>query len=70
VRERDSVDILAFSVFGDVTIVVPPDAQVDAGGFAVFGDFSDRIEPGVGSSAMRVRVRRFSLFGDLRLRSS
>ena len=68
--ERDSVDILAFSVFGDVTIVVPPDAQVDAGGFAVFGDFSDRIEPGAGSSAMRVRVRRFSLSGDLRLRSS
>ena len=67
--ERETVDIVAFSVFGDVHVVVPADAQVDAGGFAVFGDFVDRIEPGRGASGMRVRVRRFSIFGDLKLKS-
>lgn len=67
--DRESVDILVFSVFGDVNVVVPADAQVDAGGFAVFGDFVDRIEPGAGASGMRVCVRRFSVFGDLKLKS-
>ena len=67
--DQDAVDILVVSIFGDVVVTVTPTAVVDAGGFAVFGEYSDRVEPAAGDAAMRVRVRRFSLFGDLKLRS-
>ena len=62
------VVISAVAPFGDIDVLVPEGAQVDVGGFALFG--SKRIavgEPGADGVAPLVRVRGVTLFGSLKV---
>lgn len=64
--ERADVDIVAWSVFGDVRVTVARGARIDANALAIFGDFRDAEAPS-GERRGTVRVRSYSIFGDLRL---
>lgn len=62
------VVIRAIAPFGDVTVLVPDGAEVDAGGFTLFG--SKKID--VRSTTSRepgapIRVTGFTLFGSLKV---
>ena len=63
--------INAIAPFGNIEVLVPDGAEVDVGGFTLFGskkvavDGSDEAE-----SATQIRVRGFTLFGSLKVRSS
>jgi hypothetical protein len=58
------VTIRAYSVFGSVNIDVPEDAELQGGGFAVFGarEMPDEMPPRPGGPV--VHVTGFTLFGD------
>jgi hypothetical protein len=63
--------INAIAPFGNIEVLVPDGAEVDVGGFTLFGskkvavDGSAEVE-----SVAHVRVRGFTLFGTLKVRSS
>ena len=64
----DGVAINAIAPFGNIDVLVPDGAQVDVGGFTLFG--SKRIavgEPGADSVAPLIRVRGVTLFGSLKV---
>ena len=69
VKIRD-VRIVAISPFGDIDLTVPDGTEVDVSGFTIFG--SKRItvrETGGRRPAFTVRLRAFSLFGSIKVRS-
>ena len=62
------VVINAVAPFGNIDVLVPEGAQVDVGGFTLFG--SKKIAVGEATeneSAAVIRVRGFSLFGSLKV---
>jgi hypothetical protein len=62
------VVINAVAPFGNIDVLVPAGAQVDVGGFTLFG--SKKVAVGDAStteSAAVVRVRGFTLFGSLKV---
>jgi hypothetical protein len=65
------VVINAVAPFGNIDVLVPHGAQVDVGGLTLFGSTSVSVGEAAGSgSAAMIRVRGFSLFGSLKVRSS
>ena len=65
------VAINAVAPFGNIDVLVPEGAQVDVGGFTLFG--SKKIAVGqaiTNESATVIRVRGFSLFGSLKVWST
>ena len=65
------VVINAVAPFGNVDVLVPDGVQVDVGGLTLFGSTTVAVEEATASeSAMVIRVRGFSLFGSLKVRSS
>lgn len=64
--EAHDLDIVVWSVFGDLRVTVAPGARIDANSIALFGDFVDADVP---TAPLRgtVRVRSYALFGDLKL---
>jgi len=64
------VAITAVSPFGDVDLTVPDGTEVDANGFTLFG--SKRVSVRsvtTGRPALAVRIRGFSIFGSIKVRS-
>ena len=62
--------ISAIAPFGDIEVLVPDGVQVDVGGFTVFG--SKKVAVGdrdTNESAGVIRVRGFSFFGSVKVRS-
>jgi hypothetical protein len=60
-----NVEIRSYSICGGQTILVPPEVNVDVGGYGVMGSF-DRSVSGEGSpGAPRVHIRGFSLLGSV-----
>ena len=57
------VEIRTYSIFGGQTILLPPEVNVDVGGFAVMGSFDQRVEGRGTPGAPRVHIRGFSLWG-------
>lgn len=67
----DTVDIDVYGLIGDVTVVVPEGVDADLGGFTVLGDRRVDLTPlprVPGTPIVRVRV--FSLLGDITLASA
>ena len=63
--------INAVAPFGNIEVLVPNSAQVDVGGLTLFGSTTVAVEEATASeSAVVIRVRGFSLFGSLKVRSS
>jgi Cell wall-active antibiotics response 4TMS YvqF len=65
------VVINAVAPFGNIDVLVPEGAQVDVGGFTLFG--SKKVAVGdatTNESAPVIRVRGFSLFGSVKVWSS
>jgi predicted membrane protein len=68
---EDRITISAVAPFGDIEVLVPDGVQVDVGGFTVFG--SKKVAVGdrdTNESAGVIRLRGFSLFGSVKVRSS
>ena len=65
------VVINAVAPFGNIDVLVPEGAQVDVGGFTLFGSKKVAVEGSdEGESAAQIRVRGFTLLGSLKVRSS
>lgn len=63
--------INAIAPFGSIDVLVPTGAQVDVGGFTLFGSKTVAVDGSNGTeSAPVIRVRGFSLLGSLKVRSS
>jgi Cell wall-active antibiotics response 4TMS YvqF len=63
--------INAIAPFGNIEVLVPDGAEVDVGGFTLFGSKKVAVESsGGGESVAQIRVRGFTLFGSLKVRSS
>jgi predicted membrane protein len=63
--------INAVAPFGNIEVLVPNGAQVDVGGSTLFGSTTVAVEQAAASvSAVVIRIRGFSLFGSLKVRSS
>jgi hypothetical protein len=65
------VGITAVAPFGNIDVLVPEGAQVDVGGFTLFG--SKKVAVGdapTNESVPVIRVRGFSLFGSVKVWSS
>ncbi|MEJ3655950.1 DUF1707 domain-containing protein [Actinomycetes bacterium KLBMP 9759] len=67
----DEIAIRVYTVFGDAEVVVPEGVDVETGGFSLFGDERTELAPveRVRGTPL-VRVRQFSIFGDLVVRSA
>jgi hypothetical protein len=66
----DGLAVTAIAPFGDIDVLVPEGVEVDVGGFTLFGSKRTSVrEVDAGSQAPTVRVRGFSLFGSLKVRS-
>ena len=62
--------INAVAPFGNIEVLVPSGAQVDVGGLTLFGSTTVAVEEADASEpAAVIRVRGFSLFGSLKVRS-
>ena len=64
----DGVVINAYAPFGNIDVLVPEGAQVDVGGFTLFG--SKKLAVGSAGSTGSdpvIRVRGFSLFGSFKV---
>jgi cell wall-active antibiotic response 4TMS protein YvqF len=62
------VMISAVAPFGNIDVVVPQGAQVDVGGFTLFGSKKVAVvEPGEGGVAPLIRVRGVTLFGSFKV---
>ena len=65
------VVINAVAPFGNIDVLVPDGVKVDVGGLTMFGSTSVSVgEAAASGSAAVIRVRGFSLFGSLKVRSS
>ena len=65
------VVINAVAPFGNIDVLVPDGVKVDVGGLTLFGSTSVSVgEAAASGSAAMIRVRGFSLFGSLKVRSS
>jgi hypothetical protein len=65
------VVINAVAPFGNIDVLVPEGAQVDVGGFTLFGSKKVTVqESATNESAASIRVRGFSLFGSLKVWSA
>ncbi|WP_232666236.1 DUF1707 SHOCT-like domain-containing protein [Pseudonocardia sp. TRM90224] len=67
----DELTIRVYTIFGDAQVVVPEGVDVEMGGFSLFGDEETKLAPveRVRGTPL-VRVRQFSIFGDLEVRSA
>jgi predicted membrane protein len=67
----EGITINAIAPFGNVDLIVPDGAEVDLGGFTLFGSKKVAVE-GSTSNAVEgaITVRGFSLFGSIKVRSS
>ncbi len=66
----DESIITVVSIFGDSTLMVPDGVNVEVGGFDILGDReidSGSVDPG--PHAPTIRIRSFSVFGDLKVQS-
>jgi hypothetical protein len=62
------VMISAVAPFGNIDVLVPDGAQVDVGGFTLFGSKKVTVgEPGAGGVAPVVRVRGVTFFGSVKV---
>ena len=62
------VTISAVAPFGNIDVLVPKGAQVDVGGFTLFGSKKVAVgEPGEGAVAPLIRVRGVTLFGSFKV---
>ncbi|MGV0716017.1 DUF1707 domain-containing protein [Mycolicibacterium sp. XJ662] len=59
------VEIHSYSVFGGQTILVPPEVNVDLRGVGVMGRFEHAVSGEGSPGAPCVRIRGFSLFGNV-----
>ena len=65
------VVISAIAPFGNIDVLVPQGAQVDVGGFTLFGSKKVAVgESPTGGVASLIRVRGVSLFGSLKVWSA
>ena len=65
------VVINAVAPFGNIDVLVPEGAQVDVGGFTLFGSKKVTVhETATNGPAALIRVRGFSLFGSLKVWSA
>ena len=65
------VVINAVAPFGNIDVLVPDGAQVDVGGFTLFGSKKINVgQAGTSGSAAVIRVRGFTLFGSFKVWSS
>jgi Cell wall-active antibiotics response 4TMS YvqF len=65
------VAINAIAPFGNIEVLVPDGIQVDVGGFTPFGSKKIAVaNVPTNTSTAVIRVRGFTLFGSLRVRSS
>jgi hypothetical protein len=63
--------INAIAPFGNIEVLVPEGAEVDVGGFTLFGSKKVAVDGSDdGESVAQLRVRGFTLFGSLKVRSS
>ncbi len=66
----DRIDITATTPFGDIDVLVPPGVELDVGGFTLFGNKKITAPaPVMPGSAPLVRIRTFSVFGNINVRS-
>ena len=63
-------EIRAFSLFGSVHLILPPDVSVESDGLAVFGSFEDRARTPrtMDPDAPVVRIGGFALFGGVEVK--
>ncbi|MDO5627879.1 MAG: LiaF-related protein [Mobilicoccus sp.] len=68
---QDRITVNAYSMFGDVTVIIPPGFIVDAGGFQVFGDLNQHIRPIEAPSPTdrTVILNGYCMFGDVTVRT-
>jgi len=65
------VSVVAVSPFGDVDVTVPEGVEVDVGGFTVFGSKRITVRRAAGDRqpAFALRLKAYTLFGSIRVRS-
>ena len=65
------LSINAVAPFGNIDVLVPDGAQVDVGGFTLFGSKKVAVGDGHRERSRRrvIRVRGFTLFGSLKVSS-
>lgn len=71
VVQQDTITVTAYSMFGNVTLIVPPGFVVDARGFQVFGDLKQDTRPlGAPRPTDRtVILNGYCMFGDIKVRT-
>lgn len=62
------VEVLAFSVFGDLKVIVPDGGRVESRGMRLIGSFKERLVPAT-ELAPLVSVRSYGIFGDCKVYS-
>lgn len=68
----ETLQVTAYSMFGDIRIAVPPGTRVDIEGLNMLGDTQHDIAPEAqqpGENGARVVLRAYSVFGDVRIRT-
>jgi hypothetical protein len=64
------VGITAVTPFGDIDLTVPAEVEVEVSGFTLFGSKRVDVQPaGPGGPMATVRLRAFTLFGSVKVRS-
>jgi uncharacterized protein DUF1707/cell wall-active antibiotic response 4TMS protein YvqF len=64
------VGITAVTPFGDIDLIIPAKVEVDVSGFTLFGSKRVDVQPAApGGPVATVRLRAFTLFGSIRVRS-
>ena len=67
----DGIRIGAIAPFGNIDIAVPSDAEVDVGGFTLFGSKKVAVDGTAPTGANTIlTIRGFSVFGSMKVRSS
>ena len=68
VFDKPESNVMHITIFGDTEITVSPDARVETQSFTIFGDQDGGNLEGTSPDAPIIRVRHFSIFGDLKIR--
>ena len=67
----DGIRVGAIAPFGNIDIAVPSDAEVDIGGFTLFGSKKVAVDGAAPKETNTIiTIKGFSLFGSMKVRSS
>ncbi|WP_312718293.1 LiaF domain-containing protein [Mobilicoccus sp.] len=70
VVDHETVDLRLYTLFGDLTLIVPPGWEVDVRGVQIFGDQKDKTRRAApGPDARTVVLSAYGVFGDVTVRT-